>query len=226
MTALWIIGGLAVLFAILLTAPVKIGVSYCDDLQVVAKYLFLKLTLWSSEDKKEKKQKKQKTKKQKSREDKPQKEKKQRPPLRLLAETVLDILKKLFLKLKKHLRLEKATARITVGHEDPAKAALLYGGISSATGNLFVFLQGIKNRSKKKKTIDFEIKPDFLAEKTYAFLELELSARLFWWLSIGATAGAGLLELKKLFSTDEKQQKTSTERTNDDEQRNAIETDH
>ncbi len=228
MTALWITGGIILFFVLLLLSPLKIGISYCGDVTVVAKYLFFSLAVWSSEDKPKKASKKKtdkKTKKKKTDSD-PEKQTKKRPPLKLIIETVKDILAKLFEKLKKHLKLEKATVKITVAHEDPAVAAVMYGGISGACGNLYAFLQGLKKRSKKKNSVCFEINPDFIADNTDAFFELIISSPLIWWLSVAVTAGTGLIKLKEIFSQGEpKKQKNSAERNMNNE-RNAIETDN
>lgn len=212
MTALYIIGGIILLLMLMLLARVKIGISYCGTLNVEIKYLFLRFTAWSSEEAKEEKPKK-KAKKEKKAEAKP--EKKEHLPLKELLAAAKEILSRLISKLSAHLFLERARLKVLVADEDPAKTGILYGAACAAAGSIYGLLCSIKHRSGKKRSIDFSVKPDFLADKPELMFDIVVSIRLLFLLSVASTAGLGLMKLKGL--TTEEDNKENKDKGSTDE---------
>lgn len=84
----------------------------------------------------------------------------------------------LYQRLGKKLRLENYTVKVSVGTEDPAETALLYGSISGMLASLLKVAEGIPNRKKGGK-IYSECKPDFISEETDVLVDIGVSATLW-----------------------------------------------
>ena len=182
MIALWIILAVLALLILLLLVKVTVRISYCRDIRVTVKYLFLEFCVLqkdlTAKNKEEKKAEHKKTekKKEKKKKKKPEKEL-VRPPLSELLPAAEEAVKKVLKRLGKTVRLEHARLRCCAATDDPSKTAIVYGAVSAAAGNIFVLLKSIKRRSHKGGSIDFKVEPDFIAEDFDLDLDIALSAR-------------------------------------------------
>ena len=191
MTALCIIGGVLLFFVWLFTRKLHIGAGFADNPFLYVRILFLKLKLppekaaHTEENPQEQttdKGKKQKAKKEKE---------KAALPKKAVGEYITiftDALKELVHKLKKYLFLEKYIIKADIATDDAAKTAILYGAASNAAAQLWMLVCSLKRRTRNPKLIYTEIKPDFIAEQTDFYADIELSIRLWQILSLGMTA--------------------------------------
>lgn len=141
--------------------------------------------------KKMKKEKKQPVKKQKA----PQKEKKENVWKHMLKNEykesgILDtlslissLLKALFLKTKKYVRIRVKKFHIQVASEDAAKTALLYGAVSQATAYITEILRNTVHYRESNFT-SILVESDFLSEKTKTDIEIEVNLRVWHILAI------------------------------------------
>ncbi len=191
MTALCIIGGVLLFFVWLFTRKLHIGAGFADDPFLYVRILFLKL--WLPPEKAahtEENPKEQTTEKGRKKKAKKEKEKAALPK-KAVGEYITiftDALKELVHKLKKYLFLEKYIIKADIGTDDAAKTAILYGAASNAAAQLWMLVCSLKRRTRNPKLIYTEIKPDFIAEQTDFYADIELSIRLWQILSLGMTA--------------------------------------
>ncbi len=191
MTALCIIGGVLLFFVWLFTRKLHIGAGFADDLFLYVRILFLKLRLPPEKAAHtEEKPKEQTTEKGRKKKAKKEKEKAALPK-KAVGEYITiftDALKELVHKLKKYLFLEKYIIKADIATDDAAKTAILYGAASNAAAQLWMLVCSLKRRTRNPKLIYTEIKPDFIAEQTDFYADIELSIRLWQILSFGMTA--------------------------------------
>ena len=162
-----------------------------------------------------KKKKKQKQKKAA----KPQKkEKKNIEDIISLVKLLIEIAKKVLEKTWRYIRIKIERYDITVGTDDAAKTALIYGGVSQATSYLFTLLDETAHfRVKRKAPVNVGV--DFLAAETRANVQMDFCLRLWHILSIGLGAGITYLRgMKKSGKTkDNNKKENKTENTNENE---------
>ena len=191
MTALCIIGGVLLFFVWLFTRKLHIGAGFADDPFLYVRILFLKLRLPPEKAAHTEENPKEQT-TEKSRKKKAKKEKEKAAlPKKAVGEYITiftDALKELVHKLKKYLFLEKYIIKADIGTDDAAKTAILYGAASNAAAQLWMLVCSLKRRTRNPKLIYTEIKPDFIAEQTDFYADIELSIRLWQILSLGMTA--------------------------------------
>ena len=191
MTALCIIGGVLLFFVWLFTRKLHIGAGFADDPFLYVRILFLKLRLPSEKSAHTEENPKEQT-TEKGRKKKAKKEKEKAAlPKKAVGEYITiftDALKELVHKLKKYLFLEKYIIKADIGTDDAAKTAILYGAASNAAAQLWMLVCSLKRRTRNPKLIYTEIKPDFIAEQTDFYADIELSIRLWQILSLGMTA--------------------------------------
>ena len=191
MTALCIIGGVLLFFVWLFTRKLHIGAGFADDPFLYVRILFLKLRLPPEKAAHtEENQKEQTTEKGRKKKAKKEKEKAALPK-KAVGEYITiftDALKELVHKLKKYLFLEKYIIKADIGTDDAAKTAILYDAASNAAAQLWMLVCSLKRRTRNPKLIYTEIKPDFIAEQTDFYADIELSIRLWQILSLGMTA--------------------------------------
>lgn len=191
MTALCIIGGVLLFFVWLFTRKLHIGAGFADDPFLYVRILFLKLRLPPEKAAHTEQNPKEQT-TEKGRKKKAKKEKEKAAlPKKAVGEYITiftDALKELVHKLKKYLFLEKYIIKADIGTDDAAKTAILYGAASNAAAQLWMLVCSLKRRTRNPKLIYTEIKPDFIAEQTDFYADIELSIRLWQILSLGMTA--------------------------------------
>lgn len=191
MTALCIIGGVLLFFVWLFTRKLHIGAGFADNPFLYVRILFLKLRLPPEKAAHTEENPKEQT-TEKGRKKKAKKEKEKAAlPKKAVGEYITiftDALKELVHKLKKYLFLEKYIIKAAIGTDDAAKTAILYGAASNAAAQLWMLVCSLKRRTRNPKLIYTEIKPDFIAEQTDFYADIELSIRLWQILSLGMTA--------------------------------------
>lgn len=159
-------------------------------------------------------QKLEKQKKQKSKKSaKPEKKEKQSiEDIVALVKLLIEIAKKVLEKTWRYIRIKIERYDITVGTDDAAKTALIYGGVSQATSYLFTLLDETAHfRVKRKAPVNVGV--DFLAAETRANVQMDFCLRLWHILSIGL--GAGITYLRGM-------KKNSTKSGDDNKKKNKI----
>ena len=183
----------ALLLALLARAVVTL--TYSDDFLVVLKILFVKIQLFPKKEKKpptrltkkqllrlEKKKAKKAAKKagKKSKKqggDGEKSDKKRGKPGVIETLTLIkDIFASVAPKLSKYLKVTLAKIYIAVATGDAAKTALLYGVVSQSVAYL---IEALDVNANLKGEPDVVVTTDYLAEKTYADLEIKLSLRVW-----------------------------------------------
>lgn len=165
-------------------------------------------------------QKPEKQKKQKSKKSaKPEKKEKQSiEDIVALVKLLIEIAKKVLEKTWRYIRIKIERYDITVGTDDAAKTALIYGGVSQATSYLFTLLDETAHfRVKRKAPVNVGV--DFLAAETRANVQMDFRLRLWHIISIGLGAGIIYLRgMKKSGKTkDNNKKENKTENTNENE---------
>lgn len=155
------------------------------------------------------KQKKQKSKKSA----KPEKKEKQSiEDIVALVKLLIEIAKKVLEKTWRYIRIKTECYDITVGTDDAAKTALIYGGVSQATSYLFTLLDETAHfRVKRKAPVNVGV--DFLSAETRANVQMDFCLRLWHILSIGL--GAGITYLRGM-------KKNSAKSGDDNKKKNKI----
>ena len=201
----------ALLLALLARAVVTL--TYSDDFLVVLKLLFIKIQLFPKKEKKpptrltkkqllrlEKKKAKKAAKKagKKSKKqggDGEKLDKKRGKPGVIETLTLIkDIFASVAPKLSKYLKVTLAKIYIAVATGDAAKTALLYGVVSQSVA---YFIEALDVNANLKGEPDVVVTTDYLAEKTYADLEIKLSLRVWQVLYILLPALFEATKLKK-----------------------------
>lgn len=164
-------------------------------------------------------QKPEKQKKQKSKKSaKPEKKEKQSiEDIVALVKLLIEIAKKVLEKTWRYIRIKIERYDITVGTDDAAKTALIYGGVSQATSHLFTLLDETAHfRVKRKAPVNVGV--DFLATETKASVQMDFCLRLWHIISIGLGAGITYLRgMKKSGKTKDNKKENKTENTNENE---------
>jgi len=197
MIALYIIGGIIILFLLSLLIKITVSVSYINDLQVKVKILFIKIKLFPFE-KEIKQKKKTEVKKEKHISTKKQKPPKPQPPLKDTLLLIKDLVVEIIEKFGKYIKIEEYKVKVLVATDDPAKTGILYGVVSGILGSVSVIIDRIKRHTHKKGRIYTEVKPDFFAEESELYFSAALSLRVWQLLSMGITASKGLLRYNSL----------------------------
>lgn len=171
--------------ALVLLSLIRLGVwvSYRSGvLTLKGKVGPVKLTILPQ---KEKKPAKKKPRPEKSAEDKPKKQPKE---LLALARRALPVALEAAGRLKRKIRVDRLFLDVTVGGEDPAAAAITYGGINAALGMIWPLVE--QNFNVKDRCIRTAM--DFSAAETD--LSLEVAATL----TVGQVLALALRLLPKL----------------------------
>lgn len=175
MTALIVIACIVVPLGYLLTRKVKLIAKYKDSPDVYAGLLFFKYHIYpKKEDGKGKKPSKSK------------KSKAVQPDeaalgddkgggIRAVLELVAGIIKAIYERTLKYIKLRLVRVRISVGTDDAAYTALLYGIIAQSAAYLIDMLDRITNVYPK----DISVNADFTSGKINADIYIELSVRVW-----------------------------------------------
>lgn len=231
---------LCAVFSIKATLVIK----YSDELNLHLKVLFLRIRILPKKNKKpklsdgkpkkvqkrleklekqkEKKRQKAKEKQQKKEAAKAEKQKGEaKPKKKKSVSEILDIVKlitsalgDLLKSLGKHLRLKFAKVRITVATGDAAKTATTYGAVCAAVTALVEILKNLRGFSMDNEQIS--VNCDFLEEKSYADVHIEIGLRLWhvFAMLFSAIKGAVRQLIRNLSNKSESKDPTENKTTN------------
>lgn len=184
MVALYIILGIIALFCLFLFIRAKVNVVWCNELFVRVGLGFLSYEFALSDFKKEKapaEEKKEdkapeKKKTKKKKKEKPKKEKK-KTPFNEQLKFFYDIAVAVYKHFGKKVRIDRYVLKVSVGTDDAAQTAILYGAISAVMANLTALV--LKFNHKKNARIYSECKPDFLSESMDIYVDIGASVMLW-----------------------------------------------
>ncbi len=172
---LCVVAGIIGFFVLILSVPVHVSIGYDDKIRLSVRYLFLKLNILPSENKKPKKDKPKKEKPPKKEEPKKEadKEKKPNPILEMVKANghdgmmlVIQNLGKVMGtyggNLFKSVIFDEIVLHICVGTGDSATTAIKYGKTCQKVYPIFGFICS----NNLVKRYDIDVHPDFLANKT------------------------------------------------------------
>lgn len=180
MTALYIIGGIAVFIAAILFSSIRLKITCDGELKAKLKFWFISVTLFPAKDKPKKKKKDT----SEHTVNKNKKEKKPNPVKSMIenegicdtvsyfTETVKELIDRIDY-MASHLHITKLFLVIGVGDEDAAAAAIKCGGLNAV---VYPFLSWVACRTKFKKH-DVTIHPVYDGE-SYIKLDCRLRLRI------------------------------------------------
>lgn len=122
---------------------------------------------------------------------KPKKKKKSVSEILDIVKLITSALGDLFKSFGKHIRIKFARLHITVATGDAAKTATTYGAMCAAVTSLLEVLKKLRGFSMDKQQIS--VNCDFLEEKSYADLHIEIGLRLWHVFAILFSAIKGFL---------------------------------
>lgn len=178
--------------------PIKITIEYNEELRAYWHILyFIHIPVTHQKEKKIKasdyskkaiikrsKQAEQKTKKTKKRKEENKKRRKEllddiknAQSLTDNINTIIDIVKVLFKRFFKHLRVDMSRIRISIVGEDAAQTAIMYGVVCQSVSYLLELIQRIKTVSPPDLD-DVSVIPDWVGEKTKVDIKIAFSLRL------------------------------------------------
>lgn len=180
----WIIAAAIVLFLVLLLAGrATVILDYNGELALKIKYLCFTIIKIPSKKKKTKKPPKEKKKKPKKPEDDKKKKKKKFDLKSLTFDDILELLNtslsgagKTLRKLLKRIELSHMSLKVVCGGDDAAKAAIKFGAMNIAAGNLLGLLDSFFTL---KPLDDLNITVDFQSEETLYDVYFEARMSLF-----------------------------------------------
>ena len=202
-----------ILLVLLLFLKVRLCLIYEDDFSVKVKVLIFNIPLFPQKKKKTKTRaysKKALQKKQDRLNKKAEKKKKKQKPEppadpaeeKSKSEKLKDILGLIKMVLEnvmspfgRYLKVEIIKMHITVGNDDPAKTAVMYGGICQAASYVIELLSNLTNVDVKRKN-SIDIRPDFFEGKTTAKINITLGLRVWHALSLAIKFFMGYLKHK------------------------------
>ena len=226
MTALIVLGIIALLFAFLLSLKATVTVAYCGEVELYVRVLFLKFKILPQKRKKyprsmsakkaqrikarrqkkaaeklakknaKKQSKDRKGTSRKSEED--QDEKKSTGEILDIISLVAELISAVIGKFFGHLRIKIARIRLVIATGDAASTAILYGAVTQSINVLFPLIDQIKTvRTPVNKDID--VRADFCAEESEIDIEISFALRV-WHLFHVAFAALGKF-IKYIFKT-------------------------
>lgn len=203
MIALYILLGIVLLIAAILLIPASITIAYQENVSLAISVLGIrirqmpkpkkpvKLSSYSKkalarQRKKDERKARRLLKKKANQDSKTKKEQEgSREPKSLLQN--LSLIKRLaavlLSKTAKHVRIEARRLVITVGTDDAAKTAILFGSVNQAAIALLEFLKQTGNLRQTRRS-QIAVKADFTSDKTTADVKLVFSMRVWQLLDI------------------------------------------
>ncbi|NLK39481.1 MAG: DUF2953 domain-containing protein [Clostridiales bacterium] len=213
---------LLLLITLLLSLRLYFVAEIGDELKFYAKILFIKFTIYPEKEKairisdysyKRFARKKRRQMKKRARALAKQRAAKPKEPVapkRRTASDLIEIIKlllslfKIFLpRFLKHLRIEIARIKITVGGSDPAATAITYGIIAQLTAYLLEYLDNITNIKSDQNT-EISVDADFISEHTTYDIHFIFSLRIWHMLDIGIRLAYNYLKDKPEFAISER----------------------
>ena len=190
MVAIYIMAGVAALFALILSANLSVRVQFAsfakEDMRIFAKIGFYKIHIAPARPKKEKRKKitakPEKTGKPKKTEEEAPKEKKKYEISEIfdLIKSIAAVLQKRF---KKHFRARIYKIDLVLAAEEAEKTAVLYGEAIASAYCLHEFLES--NFKIRKKTHSVKIVPDFSKNRTSCDIDVKFYMRAAHIMALG-----------------------------------------
>ena len=176
---LYVLLSVLLLIVFILSLSIRFHVQYLNNAPgAYVKILCFKLPLYPSKPKKKTKKTKAK-KKQREKTSVPEEKPKQSlGDIRSGVGTVIDIITALLEKFLSSLTVTATRIHISVGSDNAAKTALLYGGICQGVSYLIELLDNV-TRLKTHKSTYIHVGCDFSSEETVAEIHLVLSMRVY-----------------------------------------------
>ena len=235
MTALIVLGIIALFFVFLLCLKATVTIIYCGEVRLYVKVLFLKIKILPAKKKKyprsmsakkarklkqkrekklAKKAKKKAEKKQAKEEQKKaersgdvKKEKKSAGEILDIISLVANLIKAVIGKFFSHLRIKVARIRLKIATADAATTAITYGAVTQAINVLFPLIDQIKT-VKTPPNKDIDISADFCSDETEIDIEISFALRV-WHLFSVLFAALGKL-IKYIFKTVKRKAQSSS----------------
>lgn len=226
MTALTVLGIIALFLIFLLSIKATVTIIYCGEVRLYVKVLFLKIKILPAKKKKypksmsakkarkikakrekkllkkaRKKAEKKKAKEEQKRAEKKgeiKKEKKSAGEILDIVWLVSNLIKAVIGKFFSHLRIKVARIRLKIATGDAATTAITYGAITEAINVLFPLIDQIKT-VKTPQNKDIDISADFCSEESEIDIEVSFALRVWHLFSI-IFAALGKL-IKYIFKT-------------------------
>lgn len=196
MTGWIVLGVILVLLLLLVLCRVGVEIVFAESKRVTAFFGPIRLQIVPKPQKKEKKPKKESKKDTKKKEAKPAKEKVSKP--KISASAILaclpqawQILKKGLRMTRKRLRIDPLELSLTIGGEDPADTAILYGKAEAAMWTFMPQLQRLVHMPSPH----IHLEPELQGGKTKADGQVGLSFLIWDLLVIGFACGIPMLKL-------------------------------
>lgn len=208
------IGIIFLLLIAILFIRIRFDIELKNEIHVRLCILGIKIPIFPGKEKKAKVKKfksgypKEKTKKKKEKKATAEKKKiapEEKIPLGDKISTILSLVKLLFSRFFKHLRLDISNMVIVVGATDAAACAITYGVISQSVAYLLSFLENNLKIYKKRKG-EINVLCDFTAEKTVYDVHISASLNIWQLLDIGISLvynyfkGKDIFNIKKLIT--------------------------
>ena len=204
--ALYIILGILAFIAAICFLRIHFVIECNDEITAKLKILCIKISLYPQNNKKPKARKfKKGYPKEKKKNEKKQpttsKKKKNKSDIALGEKigVITNLVKILFSRFFKHLRLDVSKILITVGGSDAAACAITYGVVSQATAYLLEYLDNNIKISKKRRG-EINVLCDFTAESTVYDISLSASLSVWQILDIGITLAYNYFKGKDIFN--------------------------
>lgn len=195
------------LIVFILSVSIRFHIQYLNNAPIAyVKILCFKLPVYPSKPKKKNqktKAKKNQSKKASAAEEKP---KQSLGDIQSGVRTVIDIITELLEKFLSSLTVTATRIYISVGSDNAAKTALLYGGICQSVSYLIELLDNI-TKFKTHKNTYIHVGCDFSSEETIAEIHLVLSMRVY------RIIGHGFRVLKLLIKQKIKNESINSKRT-------------
>lgn len=217
MIFLYILLGLVLFLALILSLRGTVAIAYDGELSLSVRVLFVKINILPKKDKRKKvhsmsKKKSEKLrerlekKKEKKRQAKLEKkrakeEKKKNAKKKTISEIltgvteIVELVKLIAGKFFGHLKIKVVRFNIKVASDDAATTAIAYGAINSVIATLYPFIESSKNIKTPNKK-NFNIYTDFLSETPEADVKILLSIRVWQIVDLGIAAVIKLVKNK------------------------------
>lgn len=211
MLALWILCGILLFFALLLSLKATVTICYTDEVTLFVKVLFLKIPIlpkkkkyWKAsmsaskakkirkarQKKAEKKrlaQKEKAKKKEQKKQTREEKPKKSMSEILDLVQLVCQLVSAVIRRFFHHLRIRVARLKVKVATGDAATTAVAYGAVTQCINVLFPLLEGSKNL-KLPKDADLSVEADFLSDSPELDVMFSFSLRVWHLFSVAFCA--------------------------------------
>ena len=206
MVILWILGILILLLAALCLLRISFDISASEELSVKLNILGIKIPLYPQNKKRvclarfKKGYPTQKPKKEKAKTEKPRtkKSEKEKIPLGDQITTIVSLIRLLFSRFFRHLRLDVSRILVTVGGEDAAKCAITYGVVSQSVAYLLEFLDQNLNIHKRRKG-EIDVRCDCTTDRVSYDIFLSASLTVWQILDIGISLAYNYFKGKDIF---------------------------